>query len=112
MAYWANAAVMQTGRIPGNAPAKIPLTTKRKSLVWSKAPLRALTVPLRRAMGPSAKSVASATTHAINAKTAERTSPFAMKNANGATRSRRIAVSALAISGQIQGDEADQALAA
>ena len=38
-----------------------------------------------------------ATTHATRAKIAERRSPFAMKNANGSTRSRRTAVSALAI---------------
>jgi hypothetical protein len=48
-------------------------------------------------MGPSRKSVINATTHARRAKIAERRSPCAMKNANGRTRSRRTAVSALAI---------------
>src|SRR5689334_24144040 len=84
------------GNTPRNAPANMPLTTKRKSLVWSKAPLNALTVPRRRAMGPSAKSVTSATSQAINAQTAESVWPLAMKNANGRTRSKRMAVSALA----------------
>src|SRR5579863_3359241 len=48
-------------------------------------------------MGPSRKSVARATTHASKAKSAERSSDLYMKNANGITRSRRIAVRALAI---------------
>jgi hypothetical protein len=38
------------------------------------------------------------------AMAAERTSPLAMKNANGATRSRRRAVRALAIGGQDRGE--------
>ena len=47
--------------------------------------------------GPSRRSVITATTHATRAKIARALSPFAMKNANGSTRSRRTAVSALAI---------------
>jgi hypothetical protein len=45
------------------------------------------------------KSVVNATAHAIRAKIAERSSPFAIKKAKGSTRSRRRAVSALAIDG-------------